>query len=133
MDKFKIDEDFGKEQENKAENYIQTYFKQSTLIKLSKFNKFDFEGDTALFEVKTRRNNYNKYPSTMIGYNKFLACKKCNKDVYFIFQYLDGNYYYKYSKDESFEIKKGGRYDRGRPEFNYYCFIPIEKLIKIEI
>jgi hypothetical protein len=133
MDKFKIDEDFGKEQENKAEEYIQTYFKQTTLIKLSKFNKFDFEGDTALFEVKTRRNNYNKYPSTMIGYNKILACNKCEKDVYFIFQYLDGNYYYKYSNDESFEIKKGGRFDRGRPESNYYCFIPIEKLIKIDL
>jgi hypothetical protein len=133
MDKFKIDEDFGKEQENKAEDYIQTYFKQTTLKKLSRFNKFDFEGDTAFFEVKTRRNDYNKYPSTMIGYNKILACKKCEKDVYFIFQYLDGNYYYKYSNDESFEIKKGGRFDRGRPESNYYCFIPIEKLIKIEI
>ena len=133
MDKFKIDEDFGKEQENKAEEYIQTYFKQTTLKKLSKFNKFDFEGDTALFEVKTRRNNYNKYPSTMIGYNKILACKKCEKDVYFIFQYLDGNYYYKYSNDESFEIKKGGRFDRGKIESNYYCFIPIEKLIKIDL
>jgi len=133
MDKFKIDEDFGKEQENKAEEYIQTYFKQTTLKKLSKFNKFDFEGDTALFEVKTRRNNYNKYPTTMIGYNKILACKKCEKDVYFIFQYLDGNYYYKYSIDESFEIKKAGRFDRGRPETDYYYYIPIEKLIKIDL
>ena len=133
MTQFKIDEDFGKEQENKAGDYIQSYFKQTTLKKLSRFNKFDFEGDTAFFEVKTRRNDYNKYPSTMIGYNKFLACKKCEKDVYFIFQYLDGNYYYKYSNDESFEIKKGGRYDRGKIESNYYCFIPIEKLIKIDL
>ncbi len=84
MDKFKIDEDFGKEQENKAQEYIQTYFKQTTLKKLSRFNKFDFEGDTALFEVKTRRNNHDAYPSTMIGYNKIVACKKCEQDVYFI-------------------------------------------------
>jgi hypothetical protein len=133
MDKFKIDEDFGTEQENKSEEYIKKYFKQMTLKKLSRFNKFDFEGDTALFEVKTRRNNYNKYPSTMVGYNKILACKKCEKDVYFIFQYLDGNYYYKYTKDETFEIKKGGRYDRGKIESNYYYFIPIEKLIKIDL
>jgi len=133
MEKFKIDEDFGKEQENKSEEYIKDYFKQATLKKLSRFNKFDFEGDTALFEVKTRRNNYNKYPSTMIGYNKILACKKCEKDVYFIFQYIDGNYYYKYCKDDSFEIKKGGRFDRGRVELDYYCFIPIEKLIKIDL
>jgi|694.fasta_scaffold53381_4 hypothetical protein len=133
MNKFKIDEDYGKEQESKSEEYIKDYFKQSTLKKLSKFNKFDFEGDTALFEVKSRRNNHDAYPSTMIGYNKILACKKCEIDVFFIFQYLDGNYYYKYSKDDSFEIKKGGRYDRGKIESNYYCFIPIEKLIKIDL
>jgi hypothetical protein len=133
MNKFKLDEDFGSLNEMKAEEYIQTYFKQTTLKKLSRFNKFDFEGDTAFFEVKTRRNDYNKYPSTMIGYNKILACKKCEKDVYFIFQYLDGNYYYKYDSGKSFEIKKGGRFDRGKIECNYYCFIPIEKLIKIEI
>jgi hypothetical protein len=133
MNLFKIDEDFGTLNEMKAEEYIQLYFKQTTLKKLSKFNKFDFEGDTALFEVKSRRNNHDAYPSTMIGYNKILACKKCEIDVFFIFQYLDGNYYYKYSKDDSFEIKKGGRYDRGKIESNYYCFIPIEKLIKIDL
>jgi hypothetical protein len=133
MNKFKIDEDYGKEQEKKSEEYIKDYFKQTTLKKLSKFNKFDFEGDTALFEVKSRRNNHDTYTSTMIGYNKILACKKCTQDVFFIFQYLDGNYYYKYSKDDSLEIKKGGRYDRGKIESNYYCFIPIEKLIKIDL
>jgi hypothetical protein len=31
------------------------------------------------------------------------------------------------------KIYKGGRYDRGKIESNYYYFIPIEKLIKIEI
>ncbi len=85
MNKFKIDEDYGKEQEKKSEEYIKDYFKQTTLKKLSKFNKFDFEGDTALFEVKSRRNNHDAYPSTMIDYNKILACKKCIQDVYFIF------------------------------------------------
>ena len=133
IEKYNIDKEYGKEQETKSEEYIKNYFKQTTLKKLSRFNKFDFEGDTALFEVKTRRNNYKDYPTTMIGYNKILHAQNCKQDVFFIFQYLDGNYYYKYSNDESFEIKKGGRFDRGRPESNYYCFIPIEKLIKIDL
>jgi len=133
MNLFKIDEDSGTLNEMKAEEYIQLYFKQTTLKKLSKFNTFDFEGDTALFEVKTRRNKLADYPTTMVGYNKILACQNCEKDVYFIFQFTDGNYYYKYSKDETFEIKIGGRYDRGSIEKNYYYYIPIEKLIKINL
>ena len=131
MNLFKIDEDFGTLNEMKAEEYIPLYFKQTTLKKLSKFNKFDFEGDTALFEIKTRRNKLADYPTTMVGYNKILQAQKCEKDVFFIFQFTDGNYYYKYNRCEIFEIKKGGRYDRGKPESNYYYYIPIEKLIKI--
>jgi len=128
-----IDENFGTESENNVEEHIKTYFKQTVLTKTSKFNRFDFEGDTALFEVKTRRNNYNKYPSTMIGYTKIKHAEKQTVDVFFIFQFLDGNYYYKYSKDDKFEVKRGGRFDRGRPETNNYIFIPIERLIKIEL
>jgi hypothetical protein len=132
MNKYKIDEDFGLENEIKSEDYIQLYFKQNTLIKLSKFNKFDYEGETAFFEIKTRRNLSTDYTTTMIGYTKILHAQKQNKDVYFIFQFTDGNYYYKYDISETFEIKKGGRYDRGRPENNLYYYIPIERLIKIE-
>lgn len=128
-----IDENFGLDNEIKAEDYIKTYFKQNTLTKTSKFNKFDFVGDTALFEVKTRRIMYNKFKTTMIGHTKILHAEKQSLDVYFIFQFLDGNYYYKYSKDDNFEIKKGGRFDRGRPETSQYYYIPIENLIKIEL
>lgn len=128
-----IDENFGLDNEIKAEDYIKTYFKQNTLTKTSKFNKFDFVGDTALFEVKTRRIMYNKFKTTMIGYTKILHAQKQSLDVYFIFQFLDGNYYYKYSKDDNFEIKKGGRFDRGRAETAQYYYIPIENLIKIEL
>ena len=132
MNKFKIDEEFGQVNETKAENYIQRYFKQNTFKKLSKFNVFDYEGDTALFEIKSRRILSTDYETTMIGYNKILHAQKFDQDVFFIFQYTDGNFYYKYDRSESFEIKKGGRYDRGRPEKSDYYYIPINKLIKIE-
>jgi len=132
MNKYKIDEDFGLENEIKSEDYIQIYFNQKTLIKLPKFNKFDYEGETAFFEIKTRRNLSTDYTTTMIGYTKILHAQKQIKDVYFIFQFTDGNFYHKYDRSETFEIKKGGRYDRGRPENNLYYYIPIENLIKIE-
>ena len=133
MNKYNIDKEFGLENEAKAEEYIPKYFNQTSCKKLSRFNKFDFEGETALFEVKTRRTKKDDYPTTMIGYEKILYAQKCEKDIYFIFQFSDGNYYYKYDSGETFEIKKGGRYDRGAIEKNYYYFIPIEKLIKIDL
>jgi hypothetical protein len=70
----------------------------------------------------------------MIGYNKIeLATKITDKDVYFIFEFIDGSFYYKFNKDDEHIIKKGGRSDRGRFEYKLYCFILIDKLIKIEL
>jgi hypothetical protein len=125
---------FGDLNELKSEQYIKEYFKQESLIKLSKFHQFDYEGNDAFFEIKSRRNLSKKYPTTMIGYNKIeLAMKTNDKDVYFIFEFIDGSYYYKFNKDDEHIIKKGGRSDRGRFEYKLYCYINVDKLIKIEL
>jgi hypothetical protein len=134
MNKFEIDNKFGELNEMKSEKYIQEYYKQTTLTKLSKYHQFDYEGNDSYFEIKSRRNLYKKYPTTMIGYNKLeLAMKTNDKNVYFIFEFIDGSYYYKFNRDDEHIIKKGGRSDRGRFEYKLYCYIPIEKLIKIEL
>lgn len=125
---------FGILNEIKSEKYIKEYFKQESLTKLSNYHQFDFEGNDAFFEIKSRRNLSKKYPTTMIGYNKIeLAMKTNDKDVYFIFEFIDGSYYYKFNKDDEHIIKKGGRSDRGRFEYKLYCYISVEKLIKIEL
>ena len=67
----------------------------------------------------------------MIGYNKIKKALELNEDVYFIFNFTDGIYYYKFDRDKELEVKQGGRFDRGRPEIKDYCFIPIEILQKI--
>ena len=36
-----------------------------------------------------------------------------------------------YGQDYEFEIKRSGRFDRGRPELNDYAYIPIDMLIKV--
>lgn len=121
---------------NATEEYIKTiirdYFNVSNIIKLSKFHTFDFYGDRIYFEVKARRNTHDKYDSTMIGYNKFEYIEQNKlKDVYFIFVFLDGNYYYKYDSSDILDTGIGGRCDRNRAEYKKYVYIPISKLIKM--
>ena len=68
----------------------------------------------------------------MIGYNKIKKASTLDEYVYFFFSFEDGLYYWLYDKEYELEIKRGGRFDRGRPEINDYCYIPIELLIKID-
>lgn len=114
---------------------IEEYFN----IKLKHTKEYDIydyvnANKDTFFELKGRSNKYNKYPTTMIGYNKIKECiKNKNNSYYFVFQFIDGLYYCKYTEEllSKCEIKRGGRCDRGRPEFKQYVFIPIELLIKI--
>ena len=130
MSKFIKDYNFGIENEFKILPIIKNYFKDDSIIKLDKYNKFDYKG-LAFYELKSRNNEYNKYNTTMIGYNKIELSNQLKDDVYFLFSFTDGLYYWKYDKTYKLEIKRGGRIDRGRPEINNYAFIPIDILIKI--
>lgn len=114
---------------------IEQYFNVQ-LTKTDKNHVMDFRDNYGTYyEVKTRNNNYNKYPTTMVGYNKIQFAERVCRPVYFIFNFLDGVYYYEYTIDklDELEIKRGGRCDRGKAEYKTYCYIPINKLIKIEI
>jgi hypothetical protein len=54
-------------------------------------------------------------------------------EFYFAFSFTDGLFYIKYDSKvfSKFEVGEGGRFDRGRPELNQYCFIPVEHLVKL--
>jgi len=111
--------------------------KYSTDFKRTKeFSVFDLRDEiTKKFaEVKKRNNTKDKYPTTMVGENKFLKAKEYydkGYDVLFCFEFTDGMYYYQYC-DEKLEVKLGGRRDRNRPEFKNYVYIPITKLKRLD-
>ena len=130
---YQKDQIIGNLNEDYAEEIIKEYLDLKHLIKLDKFDTFDFynEEKNIFFEVKSRRNNYNKYPTTIIGYNKMLEAINY-KNVYFIFIFNDGDYYYKYDVNDNLMITIGGRWDRGKTETKKYVHIPIEKLIKLQ-
>jgi hypothetical protein len=108
-----------------------------TLELTDRFHIFDYKSKEAnlYIELKCRNNKRDKYKDTMIGFNKIRAASMCHPhyDVYFVFQYTDGIYYWKYNKNEllQFEVKDGGRTDRGCNEINTYVYIPVNILKNI--
>jgi hypothetical protein len=126
------DLEYGLKKEIELLPFLQNYFNDNSITKLNKMNCFDFIGNQKFIELKARNNNYNKYESTMIGYNKIKKASEINEDVYFFFCFTDGLFYYKYNKNDQFEIRKGGRYDRIRSgEIKDYVYIPISLLTKV--
>lgn len=113
---------------------LETYF-GVTLNKTPKNFVFDFKDNNGTYyEIKSRNNYHNKYPTTMVGHNKLLFADRLNKPVYFVFKFTDGIYYYEYDKSKinELQISKGGRCDRGKQEYKQYAYIPIELLKKID-
>lgn len=111
---------------------IKNHFDLDNLIKTSPSHTFDFVSDDIYFEVKSRRCNKDTYSDTMVGYNKirWLKSNKVSK-AYFIFMFLDGNYFYEYDDKVDLNVREGGRWDRGRVEKKMYYYIPTNLLEKI--
>jgi len=104
------------------------------LFQTDAYHPFDFrDGNKIFYEVKTRNVKHNKYPTTMVGQNKIEAANLSDRDVYFIFGFTDGNYYFKYNRNvnSGLSVSIGGRNDRGREEYKPYCWIPINMLTRM--
>jgi hypothetical protein len=124
------DLEFGFSNENKYFELIKKTF-DINLERTTKNYIFDYESDKTLVELKSRRCDSNTYPTTMVGENKIKYAEKSTKDVYFVFAFNDGVYYWKYDKNVELKIDVGGRMDRGRLELNKYAYIKKELLKKI--
>jgi hypothetical protein len=112
---------------------IESFFNVQ-LFQTDAYHPFDFrDGSKIFYEVKTRNVKHDKYPTTMVGQNKIEAANLSDRDVYFIFGFTDGNYYFKYNRnvDSGLTVSIGGRNDRGREEYKPYCWIPIIKLTRM--
>jgi hypothetical protein len=94
---FKHRENFGLSNESHYKNEICNYYKDfGELTKsIGKYEIFDFYNDKLVIELKCRTNTYDKYPTTIIGYNKveegFKSINKGQK-VIFLFGFTDGLY-----------------------------------------
>lgn len=126
----KEENDFGTQSQKQCHSELLKLNPNLKEIK-NKFAPFDFVDDTntVFVELKTRRNKRTQYDTTMVPESKIKKIVDGNT-YYFCFKFTDGLYYIQYDKQifDNFEVKKGGRYDRGKPEIESYVYIPIELL-----
>jgi len=126
-----LDLKFGTQAENDLLKNIKDTFGSDIEKIENSYSLFDYTNDEIYIELKSRRVRHNQYPTTMVGYNKIKCCEKNpDKVYYFVFNFTDGVYYWKY-KPNVFSISQGGRTDRGFREIKNYAFIPVSLLNKM--
>ena len=124
----KKDTEFGLLNECSFLDKLKTKFDTTIEQSKCKVCPYDFSSDKYIIELKTRRNTKTQYPTTMIGLNKINKLQQHNKTILLCFRFTDVDSYYEYNPNDTLEIKKGGRWDRGKTEINDYVYIPIELL-----
>ena len=133
IDKKLNDLDFGLNAEDEVKEELENYFGPLKKKKV-KNDPFDYDGNNLVIELKSRRINHDKYDTLIFGKNKYDRGVLYNKErvrVFYVFNCLDGKWVWEQNKDECF-FKNGGRFDRGRPEVQNLCNVPLEHLTKIE-
>ena len=97
MASFSNDNKFGLAEEEKVLRYLRMVFRKDNVTRTTdKYCKYDFEGDTAIYELKSRTNRKNMYPTTLMPYDKIINTEK--KQI-FVFNFTDGIYYVAYNED----------------------------------
>ena len=127
---FKTDYSYGLKKEDELLPIIKSFFQRDIQKSTNKFERFDYSDEKYKYELKSRNNTYDKYPTTLI------CADKIAKGIIFLFHFSDNSLYYiKYrkSKFNTFEKKmfvrnKRSDYDDLEKE---YIYIPIEHLKKI--
>ncbi len=128
----KVDLNYGMKREDDLFSKIKSAY-GNNLCKTPSMCRWDYESDDVLVELKSRRNKYKAYPTTMIGKGKIDAMLESDKQSFCVFNFTDGVYSIEIipSIIDKFELRQGGRWDRGRPELNQYYYIPIKLLSPI--
>jgi hypothetical protein len=114
----------GKEDELIVLPIIRTYFGRDIRPTTEKTDRYDFYYDNYKYELKSRTNNFNAYPSTMI------AVDKLDVNVILLFKFTDDKLaFIEYDKDkfEKYEKKLFTKYVVPKE----HIYIPINDLTLI--
>jgi len=123
------DLEFGLAKEEAVIKRLSEYFCDDIVKTEDKFCKYDAYGKVNKYEIKSRRNKKDAYPTTIIPVHK-----KVDGDLVFVFNFTDGLYYIKYDDEKfrTYEQKNIGTYRYGA-KYNpveHYC-IPVGDLTLI--
>ena len=94
--------EMGTKEEHKLLLPLKQFFKDDTIEPLPEGSKFDFVGEGIYVELKSRTCKKNTYETTCISVCKIEYAKlHCHEsDFYFVFNFLDGVYYWKYNQEQ---------------------------------
>jgi hypothetical protein len=118
---------FGLSKEQAVIDRLKSHFGDESILKTDKFCLYDAIGKDYKYEIKSRRNKKDAYPTTII------PCHKGIPDTIFIFNFTDQLCYIKYDAElfNSFHKKMvyADRYNATPPSLHF--LIPINFLIDI--
>jgi hypothetical protein len=128
---------FGLPKEDPVLDKLRKHFEEEIAKSTYQYCPHDGFSKTTEYEIKSRRNRYNQYPTTIIPCSKVRNMKRDR--LVFVFNFTDGLYYIEYDKEKfaKYEIKmvEAVRKRSGvvgktlEPHF----FIPIGELTHINI
>jgi hypothetical protein len=110
--------------------FIEEHF-DVILYKTDIYHPFDFRDEHKVFyNIYTKWINHNKYPTVNVDVKKIEMANLSDKDVYFIFKFNNGTYYYKYNRNIHDGLTSGLGKDKSFvQEYKPYVWIPISKLV----
>lgn len=124
------DYNYGIKNEDRVLDCINLYFNKLIKKCENKYERYDFFDDECIFELKSRKNKYNTYSTTMITANKLE--QEINKQLILLFDFTDGLYYIKYDKEQFSKYFKQPFSRCGiKSDEKIHIYIPIRDLIKI--
>jgi len=130
------DLEWGHFNERKVLTWLNNNLFEEDNMKLYKNERkqVDFKNTKIIGELKSRTNNYSRYPTTFFGYNKlnYLLNKEGeNRKFKFYFLFTDGLYEWDYNAEE-YDIKDFEHRERGVKDY-VYIDIKYLKLVTKEI
>ena len=85
MKSFQNDLKKGKEDELLVLPKIQKFFNRDIIKVKDEYSRYDFQDNIYKYELKSRNNNYNKFPTTIIPSDKII-----DKNLILLFNFYDG-------------------------------------------
>lgn len=120
---------YGMSKEDEFQHVLEAHFDDNLKRNSNRYSRWDFTGDKYVYELKSRKNAHDRFPTTMIGADKI------KDNACFVFAFTDGLYYIYYDKVlfSNFTTEPFGRVRSGIEDVKKdYLFIPIKHLTKIK-
>lgn len=115
----------GKASENEILPIIKQFFKDDTIQPtLNKLDRYDYKSTTKNYELKTRTNKYEDYPTTMIGLDK------CEINSILLFKFTDKLMYIEYDEEKfkKYQIKLFTKYIQ-KKQYIYIDIIDLKEIV----